>query len=82
MTNHPPLTPAQQHKLFRSIKAFWRKITIFVQALFGAFADFRRLGCLSLAASLSFFTLLSFFPMIGLLLYAISFFVNAPPILD
>ncbi len=76
MTDHPPLTPAQQHKLFRSIKAFWRKITIFVQALFGAFADFRRLGCLSLAASLSFFTLLSFFPMIGLLLYAISFFVN------
>jgi membrane protein len=58
------------------MKAFWTTVVTFVRALFGAFADFRRLGCLSLAASLSFFTLLSFFPMIGLLLYAISFFVN------
>ncbi|MBI5777413.1 MAG: YihY/virulence factor BrkB family protein [Nitrospirae bacterium] len=58
------------------MKLFWASVVMFVRALFGAFADFRRLGCLSLAASLSFFTLLSFFPMIGLLLYAIGFFVS------
>ena len=58
------------------MKVFWTSVVTFIRALFGAFADFRRLGCLSLAASLSFFTLLSFFPMIGLLLYAISFFVS------
>lgn len=58
------------------MKAFWTTVVTFVRALFGAFADFRRLGCLSLAASLSFFTLLSLFPMFCLLLYAVSFFVN------
>jgi membrane protein len=58
------------------MKTFWISIVTFVRALFGAFADFRHRGCLSLAASLSFFTLLSFFPMVGLLLYTISFFVN------
>jgi membrane protein len=58
------------------VKEFWTTVVTFVRALFGAFADFRRLGCLSLAASLSFFTLLSLFPMIGLLLYAISLFVS------
>ncbi len=58
------------------MKVFWNSVVMFVGALFGAFADFRRRGCLSLAASLSFFTLLSFFPMIGLLLYVISFFVS------
>jgi membrane protein len=55
---------------------FWHTVVIFVRALGGALADFRRLGCLSLAASLSFFTLLSLFPTIGLLLYAVSFFVS------
>jgi membrane protein len=59
-----------------TMKAFWTTVVTFVRALFDAFADFRRLGCLSLAASLSFFTLLSFFPMICLLLYAIGFFVS------
>jgi membrane protein len=58
------------------MKAFWSSAVTFFRALFGAFSDFQRLGCLSLAASLSFFTLLSFFPMVGLLLYAISLFVN------
>lgn len=58
------------------MKTFWASVVMFVRALFGAFADFRHLGCLSLAASLSFFTLLSFFPMVGLLLYAIGFFVS------
>ena len=58
------------------MKEFWATAVIFFRALFGAFADFRRLGCLSLAASLSFFSLLSLFPMICLLLYAVSLFVN------
>jgi len=58
------------------MKAFWASVVTFFRALFSAMAEFQRLGCLSLAASLSFFTLLSFFPMVGLLLYAISLFVN------
>jgi membrane protein len=58
------------------MRAFWTTIVIFVRALFGAMADFRHQGCFSLAASLSFFTLLSFFPMICLMLYAIGFFVS------
>lgn len=37
---------------------------------------FRRRGCLSLAASLAFFSLLSLFPMVFLLLYGISFIVS------
>ena len=58
------------------MKVFWTSVVTFFRALFGALADFQRLGCMSLAASLSFFTLLSFFPMVGLLLYGISLFVN------
>jgi len=58
------------------MKVFWASVVTFFRALFGAFADFQRLGCLSLAASLSFFTLLSFFPMVCLLLYGISLVVN------
>ena len=58
------------------MKTFWSTIVTFVRALAGAMADFDRLGCMSLAASLSFFTLLSFFPMIGLLLYAIGLFAS------
>ncbi len=58
------------------MKVFWASVVTFFRALFGALADFQRLGCLSLAASLSFFTLLSFFPMVCLLLYGISLFVN------
>ncbi|HEX9741223.1 MAG TPA: YihY/virulence factor BrkB family protein [Nitrospiraceae bacterium] len=58
------------------MKLFWTTIVTFVRALAGAMADFNRLGCMSLAASLSFFTLLSFFPMIGLLLYAIGLFAS------
>ncbi|MGQ0812755.1 MAG: YihY/virulence factor BrkB family protein [Nitrospiraceae bacterium] len=37
---------------------------------------FLRQGCTSLAASLAFFTLLSLFPMVFLLLYAVSFLVS------
>ena len=55
---------------------FWGPIITFVRALADAMGDFFRLGCMSLAASLSFFTLLSFFPMIGLLLYAIGLFAS------
>lgn len=55
---------------------FWNAIVTFARALAGAIADFHRLGCMSLAASLSFFTLLSFFPMIGLLFYAIGLFAS------
>lgn len=44
--------------------------------VFGAVSDFRRHGCTSLAASLAFFTLLSFFPIVFLLLSGVSFFVG------
>ncbi len=49
---------------------------VFLRSLLGAAADFRRHGCMSLAASLAFFTLLSFFPIVFLLLYGVSFFVS------
>ncbi len=55
---------------------FWTTVVTFLRALAGAMGDFFRLGCMSLAASLSFFTLLSFFPMIGLLLYAVGLFAS------
>lgn len=48
----------------------------FLRLLREAASDFRRHGCTSLAASLAFFALLSFFPMIYLLLYIIGFFVS------
>ena len=44
--------------------------------LSGAMADFQRHGCGSLAASLAYFALLSFFPMVFLLLYLVGFFVS------
>jgi membrane protein len=37
---------------------------------------FQRHGCASLAASLAFFSLLSLFPLVFLLLYSISFLVT------
>ena len=43
---------------------------------FNVVDTFRRRGCLSLAASLAFFSLLSLFPMVFLLLYGISFIVS------
>lgn len=49
---------------------------VFLRSLLGAASDFRRHGCMSLAASLAFFTLLSFFPIVFLLLYGVSFFVS------
>lgn len=49
---------------------------VFLRSLLGAVSDFRRHGCMSLAASLAFFTLLSFFPIVFLLLYGVSFFVS------
>lgn len=48
----------------------------FFRVLFGAVSDFRRHGCMSLAASLAFFTLLSFFPLVFILLYVIGLFVS------
>ncbi|MGH7208223.1 MAG: YihY/virulence factor BrkB family protein [Nitrospiraceae bacterium] len=39
-------------------------------------SDFRRHGCTSLAASLAFFALLSFFPIVFLLLHGVSFFMR------
>lgn len=59
------------------MKAFWTTVVTFVRALFGALADFRRQGCFSLSASMAYFALLSFFPMIFLLLYGLSFFMGA-----
>jgi membrane protein len=44
----------------------------FFRLLRGAVSDFRRHGCTSLAASLAFFSLLSFFPLIFVLLYGLS----------
>ena len=43
-----------------------------LRLLRGAAADFRDHGCASLAASLAFFSLLSFFPVIFVVLYAMS----------
>lgn len=48
----------------------------FLRLLRGAAADFQRHGCTSLAASLAFFALLSFFPVVFLLLYGVSFVVS------
>ena len=45
------------------------------RVLRGALSDFLRHGCGSLAASLAYFALLSFFPMIFLLFYMLGFFV-------
>ena len=45
-------------------------------AMVGAVSDFRRHGCTSLAASLAFFALLSFFPIVFLLLHGVSFFMH------
>lgn len=47
-----------------------------LRLLRGAIADFRRHGCTSLAASLAFFSLLSFFPLVFLLLYGIGFVIS------
>ena len=44
--------------------------------LLDAFQAFLRQGCASLAASLAFFSLLSLFPLVFLLLYGVSFLVS------
>jgi membrane protein len=59
------------------MKLFWITVVTFARALFGALTDFRKQGCFSLSASMAFFALLSFFPMVFLLLYGVSFFVSA-----
>ncbi len=48
----------------------------FLKTLWCAAVDFRRHGCGSLAASLAFFFLVSFFPMVFLLLYGVSFVLS------
>jgi len=48
----------------------------FLSVLRAAAADFQRHGSTSLAASLAFFALLSFFPIVFLLLYGVSFLVS------
>jgi membrane protein len=53
-----------------------------LRLLSGAAADFQRHGCTSLAASLAFFALLSFFPAVFLLLYVVSFLVAQDQIGD
>src|SRR5574341_1934991 len=45
-------------------------------AVSGAVSDFRRHGCSSLAASLAFFALLSFLPIVFLLLHGVGFFLR------
>ncbi len=49
---------------------------VFLRALRGATIDFFHHGCGTLAASLAFFTLLSLFPMVFLLLNAVGFFFS------
>lgn len=46
------------------------------RALLDLGRSFQRYGCASLAASLAFFSLLSLFPLIFMLLYGVSFFVS------
>ncbi len=48
----------------------------FFRVVIDAVSDFRRHGCMSLAASLAFFMLLSFFPLVFILLYLIGLFVS------
>lgn len=48
----------------------------FLKTLWCALVDFRGHGCTSLAASLAFFFLVSFFPMVFLLLYGVSFVLS------
>ncbi len=48
----------------------------FLRLFRGAAADFQRHGCTSLAAALAFFALLSFFPVVFLHLYGVSFVVS------
>lgn len=48
----------------------------FLRLLRSAASDFRRHGCPSLAAALAFFALLSFFPLVYLLLYLVGFFIS------
>jgi membrane protein len=48
----------------------------FLLVLWRSLSDFRRHGCGSLAASLSYFALLSFFPLVFLLLYFVGFFIS------
>ena len=48
----------------------------FLKLLSGAVSDFRHHGCSSLAASLAFFALLSFLPIVFLLLHGVSFFMR------
>lgn len=50
----------------------------FFRLLRGAVSDFRRHGCTSLAASLAFFSLLSFFPLVFVLLYGLSTVLRQP----
>lgn len=50
----------------------------FFRLLRGAVSDFRQHGCASLAASLAFFSLLSFFPVIFVLLYSLSAVLRQP----
>jgi membrane protein len=47
-----------------------------IRFIFGILKTFQRQGCTSLAASLAFFSLLSLFPLVFLLLYGISFLVS------
>ncbi|MEQ1795073.1 MAG: YihY/virulence factor BrkB family protein [Nitrospira sp.] len=47
-----------------------------IRFIFGLLKTFQRQGCTSLAASLAFFSLLSLFPLVFLLLYGISFLVS------
>jgi membrane protein len=47
-----------------------------IRFIYGLLKTFQRQGCTSLAASLAFFSLLSLFPLVFLLLYGISFLVS------
>jgi membrane protein len=51
-------------------------LTLFWRLLIDLAKSFQRNGCASLAASLAFFSLLSLFPLVFLLLYGISFLVS------
>jgi membrane protein len=51
-------------------------VSAFLRLLLAAADDFRRHGCSSLSASLAFFALLSFFPIVFLLLHGVSFFMR------
>jgi uncharacterized BrkB/YihY/UPF0761 family membrane protein len=71
----PTGSPLEATRFF--VNACWSTLVTLVRVLVGALADCRQRRCFSLSASMAFFALLAFFPMVFLLLYGLSVVVSA-----